>query len=125
MPESCARIRCGTKHPDIEALMRDNRPVRRPARQRMPYHVSLVSAGTISSAHLKPPMRLRFPTVSLLLLAFLFPRWVQAQAPGLLWSTNLGATLFAVDAQTNAYANSGGTVFTINSAGVPISTNII
>ena len=60
-----------------------------------------------------------------LLLVCLFPRWAQAQAPGLLWSTNLGARLFAVDAQTNVYANSGGTVFTINSAGVPVSTNTV
>jgi hypothetical protein len=47
----------------------------------------------------------------------------QAQAPAVLWSTNLNARVFAVDDQTNVYANVGGTVITINSAGVPVQTN--
>ena len=41
----------------------------------------------------------------------------RAQAPALLWRTNVGATLFAVDAQTNTYANSNGTVIQLNSSG--------
>ncbi|HEY5910404.1 MAG TPA: chitobiase/beta-hexosaminidase C-terminal domain-containing protein [Verrucomicrobiae bacterium] len=48
-----------------------------------------------------------------------------AQAPGLLWRTNIGAAAFAVDAQTNVYANTGGTVFLLSSAGVPLQTNVI
>ena len=47
------------------------------------------------------------------------------QAPGLLWSTNVGATLFAVDANTNLYANVGGTIIKLNAAGVPLQTNAI
>jgi len=58
-----------------------------------------------------------------ILLTCWFPRWAQAQAPGLVWSASLGARLFAVDAQTNVYANSGGTVFTIGSAGALLATN--
>ena len=49
----------------------------------------------------------------------------RAQSPAILWSTNVGATLFAVDAQTNTYANSGGTVIKFNGAGVPLQTNAI
>jgi Divergent InlB B-repeat domain/Immunoglobulin domain/Chitobiase/beta-hexosaminidase C-terminal domain len=48
-----------------------------------------------------------------------------AQAPGLQWTINLGATPFAVDAQTNVYANAGGKVIVINSAGIPLATNAI
>ena len=49
----------------------------------------------------------------------------QAQAPELLWTTNIGARLFAVDAQTNAYASVDGTVIKLNSGGVPFQTNSI
>src|SRR5512146_2712046 len=48
-----------------------------------------------------------------------------AQAPGLLWTTNVGARLFAVDEQTNVYANAGGTVIKLNASGVPLQTNAI
>ena len=48
-----------------------------------------------------------------------------AQPPGLLWRTNAGASLFAVDEQTNLYANAGGTVIKLNSDGVPFQTNSI
>ena len=48
-----------------------------------------------------------------------------AQAPVLLWSTNIGATLFAVDNQTNSYAYVAGKVIVINPNGVPVSTNVI
>src|SRR5688572_12119094 len=59
-----------------------------------------------------------------MLLAALSTR-VQAQAPGLLWSTNIGARLFAVDSQTNAYANAGGTVIVLTGNGVPLQTNSV
>ena len=49
----------------------------------------------------------------------------QAQAPGLLWTTNIGARVFAVDAQTNVYANAGSTVITVSPSGVPFQTNTI
>lgn len=50
----------------------------------------------------------------------------QAQsAPVLLWSTNIGAQLFAVDSQTNLYANDGGKVILLNGLGVPLGTNQI
>jgi hypothetical protein len=48
-----------------------------------------------------------------------------AQAPGLLWTTDVGARLFAVDDQTNLYANLGGKVIVLSSAGVPLGTNTI
>lgn len=47
------------------------------------------------------------------------------QAPSLLWSTNLGAQVFAVDEQTNVYVNAGGSVIQLNAAGVPLQTNAI
>jgi len=47
------------------------------------------------------------------------------QAPGLVWTANVGATLFAVDANTNVYANSGGAVIKLNGAGQPLQTNTI
>lgn len=47
------------------------------------------------------------------------------QAPTLLWSANVGATLFAVDAQTNVYANAGGAVIKLDANGVPLQTNTI
>lgn len=63
-----------------------------------------------------------------LCLVFLFilagitePAW--GQSPPILWSTNVGAQLFAVDAQTNLYANIGGAVIRLTSAGVPVQTN--
>jgi len=46
-------------------------------------------------------------------------------APGLAWGTNLGARVFSVDAQTNVYANAGGTVFKLTSDGTPLQTNAI
>jgi hypothetical protein len=50
---------------------------------------------------------------------------VQGQAPGLAWRVNVGAQVFAVDAQTNVYANAGGTVITLTGAGATLSTNSI
>ncbi len=44
------------------------------------------------------------------------------QAPGLLWRTNIGVRLFSVDAQTNVYANAGGTVIRLSGEGVPLQT---
>lgn len=48
---------------------------------------------------------------------------VFGQAPPLLWSTNVGATLFAVDANTNLYASVGGTVIKLDRDGVTLQTN--
>lgn len=50
---------------------------------------------------------------------------VAAQAPPLLWNTSVGATLFAVDDQTNAYANIGTNVIKLSPTGVVLSTNTI
>ena len=50
---------------------------------------------------------------------------LHAQPPALLWRTNIGANLFAVDQQTNIYANAGGTVIKLNGDGVPLQTNAI
>ena len=46
-----------------------------------------------------------------------------AQVPSVVWRTNVTATLFAVDSQTNIYANANGTVIKLNSLGVPLQTN--
>src|SRR5437773_8380618 len=61
----------------------------------------------------------------LVLLAGLVTQSVCGQSPGLAWTTNIGARLFAVDAQTNVYANVGGAVIQLTSAGVPTQTNTI
>jgi hypothetical protein len=47
------------------------------------------------------------------------------QAPGLLWQTNVGARLFAVDPQTNVYANLAGTIIQMSGDGVPLQTNVL
>jgi hypothetical protein len=49
----------------------------------------------------------------------------RGQAPGLVWTTNIGAQLFAVDSQTNLYATTNGMVIQLTSAGVPFATNSI
>jgi hypothetical protein len=59
-----------------------------------------------------------------LLLAF-SARTARSQAPGIVWSNNIGATLFAVDGQTNLYANANGNVIILNGAGLPLVTNSI
>ena len=48
-----------------------------------------------------------------------------AQPPGVLWSTNIHAQVFAVDNQTNVYADAGGIIITLNGAGVPVQTNVL
>src|SRR6266699_2532234 len=57
------------------------------------------------------------------LLATPHMRTCAGQAPGLLWSTSVGAQVFAVDTQTNVYANAGGAVIELSGAGVPLKTN--
>lgn len=62
----------------------------------------------------------------LLASALIFaPSIIKAQINGLMWSTNFGTRVFAVDAQQNIYTHSGGTVVKISSAGVPLQTNSI
>jgi hypothetical protein len=46
------------------------------------------------------------------------------QAPGLVWKLPVNAKFFAIDGQTNLYANTGGTVKVLNSSGVLISSNL-
>jgi hypothetical protein len=55
----------------------------------------------------------------------LFVNAVHAQAPSLLWTTNVGATVFAADANTNVYASRMGLVIRLNGNGVPLETNTI
>lgn len=59
------------------------------------------------------------------MLMFMMGFSVWGQAPGLMWSTNVGATLIGSDAQTNLYAEpfDGESIITLNSAGVPLHTN--
>ena len=57
----------------------------------------------------------------------LIPAWVplcgSAQAPDLMWTTNVGARVFAVDDQTNVYASTGGSVIELNALGQALQTN--
>jgi hypothetical protein len=48
-----------------------------------------------------------------------------SQPPSLLWATNVGAQVFAVDNQTNVYAFTNGVVIKLNAAGVPVQTNVL
>ncbi len=57
------------------------------------------------------------------LMAAWIPLSVGAQAPDLLWTTNVGARLFAVDDQTNVYASTGGSVIELNASGQALQTN--
>ncbi len=61
----------------------------------------------------------------MLVLAWVFAgiQSTRAQAPALAWSANIGARVFAVDAQTNCYAYASNLVITVNGSGVPIQTN--
>src|SRR5258706_575197 len=63
------------------------------------------------------------------LLPALIVAWVplcaSAQAPNLMWTTNIGARVFAVDDQTNVYANAGGSVIKLNGSGLSLQTNNI
>src|SRR2546423_6118225 len=66
----------------------------------------------------------RVPHLLITLFALAFPCAVFSQAgPSLIWSRNVGARLFAVDAQTNVYAASGGNVIVLTGAGIPVQTN--
>src|SRR5438132_1343927 len=68
--------------------------------------------------------RIQRLSVSLsVLMAGLLVEQTCGQAPGLAWVTNLGAQVFAVDGQTNVYANAGGTVFVLNGNGLVLQTN--
>jgi hypothetical protein len=53
------------------------------------------------------------------------PMTARGQSPGLLWSTNLGAIVFAVDDQTNSYAKAGTNIIRISAAGEALSTNAL
>ena len=66
-----------------------------------------------------------FGRFAILPLLLLFAAQIFGQAPSLVWSTNIGATLFAIDANTNVYANVGGTVIKLSGDGVPLQTNAI
>ncbi len=58
-----------------------------------------------------------FRILGLLLLLAFSPSYSRGQIPGLIWQINPRAAVFAVDAQTNVYANAGGTVLVLSSAG--------
>lgn len=69
-----------------------------------------------------------FAVIKLCLLLFTtcLASSAQAQAPGLLWATNMGTRIFAVDAQTNVYsALTNGSMVILNHTGVPQQTNSI
>jgi hypothetical protein len=80
--------------------------------------------GIVSKRLLFPHRCLR--VVAMIALGFLCQiHGLHAQPPALLWRTNIGANLFAVDQQTNIYANAGGTLIKLNGDGVPLQTNAI
>lgn len=73
---------------------------------------------------------IKFPckTLALAVVAtafFLAPLCVHGQAPSVVWETNVNARIFAVDAQTNSYAATNGTVVTLDANGIPFKTNSI
>src|SRR2546425_326830 len=102
-------------------------------------HVSSASfkMGSGNTEPLSPPRRRRrsgiimtslgLPAAASLLslTVLLFAAQAQAQAPGLQWSTNIGARVFAVDGQTNVYANTNGTLIRLSGGGVPVQTNTL
>ena len=61
--------------------------------------IGLLRRGLLSRRQLLP-----------LFIAVWAPLCDGAQAPDLMWTTNVGARVFAVDNQTNVYANAGGSV---------------
>jgi hypothetical protein len=61
-----------------------------------------------------------FRRISTLPLFLLIAVQIFDHSPSLLWSTNIRATLFAMDNQTSSYANAGGSVIVINPNGVPV-----
>src|SRR5258707_5366128 len=100
--------------------MRDYRSLRNEGQYRFIPFVFLAPARAASSSPERPPARLRTAALVLLLVAGFVARPVQAQAPSILWMTNFNATVFAVDAQTNVYANSGGAVLVLGSGRGPL-----
>src|SRR6266446_5008875 len=48
-----------------------------------------------------------------------------AQAPPLLWTTNIGAQVFGVESQTNVYAFGPGKIFILDRTGTVQRTNIV
>jgi len=48
-----------------------------------------------------------------------------ATPPGLAWTTNIGARVFAIDEQTNLYASAGGNVLVLDASGTVLQTNSI
>ena len=80
-------------------------------------HGRIVSQGRTPS--------FRFGPILVTALIGALPHAAHAQAPALLWSTNIGAKLFAVDGQTNVYATSRGKVIQLTGSGVPVQTNVI
>ncbi len=46
-----------------------------------------------------------------------------AQQPSLVWTTNIGALVFAADSQTNVYAQANTKVIKVSGDGVPLQTN--
>jgi hypothetical protein len=53
---------------------------------------------------------------------FLFAPLARAQAPALLWATNVGARVFSIDNQTNVYAGVSGSVVKISPVGDLLQT---
>lgn len=81
--------------------------------------------GSGCFAHTRKLINCQFCLFVLLLLGVIsaLPAW--GQAPGLAWTNNAGAALFAVDAQGNIYASTNGTVEVLNSSGQLIQTTNI
>jgi hypothetical protein len=66
---------------------------------------------------------LRFGTLCLFLLADLLTCRAEGQAPNLVWTANVGGSIFAVDDQTNVYVNVGTNVIKLGGNGLPVQTN--
>src|SRR5713101_2689761 len=58
-----------------------------------------------------------FKTLLLISASAFVAASANAQAPALLWTTNVGAMVFAIDSQTNVYASAANVVMKISPAG--------
>src|SRR5438270_13005391 len=82
-------------------------------------------------SHQLGSIRVRFSCVRVVLfLSLVFPcllavKIAHAQAPVLLWTNKVGSKVVAVDAATNVYVGSNGTVFKLSGQGNLLQTTVL
>jgi hypothetical protein len=83
------------------------------------------SLGQFFTINRNKSLRQTAQLISLWCFSFFSTGTMCAQAPSVLWTTNVGAQVFAVDELTNVYAGSNGVVIELNGSGAPIQTNVL